>query len=187
MTATEYLLTLGECLSTPIATERGVILPLDRAMDTWANHVAHIRAVQRVIHLIGNGGSAAVVAHAQNDLVKAAGVRAHCYQDVPLLTAFANDHGYEKGYTDALAIWLEYDDMLIAVSSSGASPNMLHAARRATEASAVLVTLTGFEPTNPLRQLGDLNFYVPSSDYGHVEITHQALLHCLTDRVGHAR
>jgi D-sedoheptulose 7-phosphate isomerase len=72
------------------------------------------------------------------------------------------------------------------VSSSGASTNILNAVLKAKAAGAVVVTFSGFKTDNPLRQLGDLNFYVPSSDYGQVELTHAALLHCLTDRLAHA-
>lgn len=182
MTATEYLSDLGECLATPTANP----VALDLAMEQWVNHLALVRERQAHVHLVGNGGSASVVAHAQNDLVKACGIRAMVYQDVPLLTAFANDHGYHKGYSDALSIWLEDDDVLIAVSSSGASSNILNAVKVAKDIGATVVTCSGFQPENALRQLGHLNFYVPSSDYGQVELTHAALLHCLTDRLAHA-
>lgn len=184
MMATEYLSALGSCLDTPMATLSAFgPLFLNEAMMRWVNHVVMTRDRRARVHLVGNGGSASVVAHAQNDLVKACGVRALVYQDVPLLTAFANDHGYHKGYSDALSIWLEDDDVLIAVSSSGASQNILNAVRVAKDIGATVVTCTGFQPDNTLRQLGHLNFYVPSSDYGQVEITHAALLHCLTDQV----
>lgn len=156
---------------------------LDSAMREC---VELIRTANRV-HLVGNGGSAAVVAHAQNDLVKAGGIRAHVYQDVPLLTALANDNGYGRNYSDPLAIMLDEGDALIAVSSSGKSPNMHAAALTAKAEGATVITFTGFEPKNPLRQVGHLNFYVPSNDYGFVELTHAALLHCLTDQVAHAR
>lgn len=183
MTVSGYLSALGRCLLTPIATEGTAWFQLDRAMDAFVNHLALARQRQAMVHLVGNGGSAAIVSHAQNDLVKACQVRAMVYQDVPLLTAFANDHGYHKGYSDALSIWLEDDDVLIAVSSSGASPNILNAARIAKSTGAFVITCTGFSPDNALRQIGHLNFYVPSSDYGQVELTHAALLHCLTDRL----
>jgi D-sedoheptulose 7-phosphate isomerase len=181
MTATDYLFGLGACLSTPVATGIG-IHSLDDAMDAFERYLEP-RDTQRVVHLIGNGGSASAVAHAHNDLVKACHVRAMVYQDVPLLSAFANDHGYDKGYVDALTIWIDEGDVLIAVSSSGRSPNILNAVHAAKEAGAVVITLSGFEPDNPLRSLGDLNFYVPSSGWGHVELTHAALLHCVTDRL----
>lgn len=181
MTATDYLSDLGACLSTPLVT--GDETELDRAMDTFVGVVSDLRITQRVVHLIGNGGSAAVVAHAQNDLVKACSIRALVYQDVPLLTAYANDRGYPKGYSDALSIWLDAGDVVIAVSSSGASPNILNAVKVAKDNGLTVVTCSGFRPDNPLRSLGVLNFYVPSSDYGQVELTHAALLHCLTDRL----
>jgi len=182
MTATEYLTGLGACLVTPVVTSATMPnLSLDGAMEACVLRLTHIR--RGVVHLVGNGGSASVVAHAQNDLVKACGIRALVYQDVPLLTAYANDNGYPKGYSDALSIWLRSDDVLIAVSSSGASPNILNAVNVARNEGVGVITCTGFDPCNPLRQLGDINFYVPSSDYGQVELTHAALLHCLTDRL----
>ncbi len=184
MTATEYLKGLGACLRTPVATFSGEAVSLDSAMDVACQQVQHSAGK---VHLVGNGGSASVVAHAHNDLVKACGIRALVYQDVPLLTAYANDHGYPWAYGDALSIWLDARDVLIAVSSSGASLNMVQAATVAKQADAIVITCTGFREDNPLRQLGHLNFYVPSSDYGQVELTHAALLHCLTDRLAHAR
>ncbi len=185
MTATAYLANLGACLKTPLATARcGESISLDEGMGIaeW-----YLREWTGVVHLVGNGGSAAVVAHAHNDLVKACGLRALAYQDVPLLTAFANDNGYQNGYADALSVWVREDDVLIVVSSSGASPNVLRAAHVADDAGAIVITFSGFSPDNPLRRCGDLNFYVPSFDYGQVELTHAALLHCLTDRMAHAR
>lgn len=180
MTATEYFSALRAI--TPVADG-----PLDEAMTRWVNSVDVTRSAGGVVHLIGNGGSASVVAHAQNDLMKACGVKALVYQDVPLLTAFANDCGYPNGYSCALSIWVDQSDVLIAVSSSGESPNITNAVRAAKEIGATVVTCSGFNPENVLRRLGDLNFYVPSVDYGQVELTHAALLHCLTDRLSHAR
>ncbi len=182
MNATEYLQNLSACLMAPVATPCG----LDAAMDVLLLYIKRLRLYHGTVHLIGNGGSASVVAHAQNDLVKACGIRAMVHQDVPLMTAYGNDHGYGQAYADALAVWLRSGDVLIAVSSSGASTNILNAVMKAKSAGAMVVTCSGFKPDNPLRQLGDLNFYVPSHDYGQVELTHAALLHCLTDRLAHA-
>jgi D-sedoheptulose 7-phosphate isomerase len=183
MTALDYLADLAKCLLSPVASDTAGYVGFEDAMTFATNHLAHTRTKTGVVHLIGNGGSASVVAHAQNDLVKACGLRAMVYQDVPLLTAFANDNGYSHGYSDALSIWLDERDVLIAVSSSGASPNILKAATVAKEIGAVVVTCSGFKADNPLRAVGHLNFYVPSSTYGQVELTHAALLHCLTDRL----
>ncbi len=181
MTATEYLSALATCLATPrVTVSGGDTISLNEGMGIaeW-----YVREWTGVVHLVGNGGSASVVAHAHNDLVKVGGQRALVHQDVPLLTAYANDNGYQNGYADALSVWVREDDVLIAVSSSGASPNMLRAAHVAEDAGAIVITFSGFSPDNPLRRCGDLNFYVPSFDYGQVELTHGALLHCLTDRL----
>jgi D-sedoheptulose 7-phosphate isomerase len=181
MSATEYLQRLGACLTTVDATGS-----LDESMQRCVEALQIVRRHCRTVHLIGNGGSASVVAHAQNDLVKACGIPAMIHQDVPLMTAYGNDHGYGQAYADALDVWIDASDVLIAVSSSGASTNIINAVLKVKSAGAMVVTCSGFKSDNPLRQLGDLNFYVPSSDYGQVELTHAALLHCLTDRLAHA-
>ncbi len=178
MTATTYLEDVASCLSSPLASDRyGRVLDLDAAVMSAVNRIQDAGEV----YLVGNGGSASVVAHAQNDFVKAAKVKARVFQDVPLLTAYTNDCGYHHSQADPLQLWMTKADVLIAVSSSGASGNILEAARVARNLGAGLITYSGFDPTNPLRRLGDLNFFVPSDHYGRVELTHAALLHCLTD------
>jgi len=179
MNATEYLQNLASCLMTPVARPQG----LDPAIDACLEYLSNVRLYFGAVHLIGNGGSASVVAHAANDLVKACRIRAIVHQDAPLMTAYANDNGYGQAYADALDVWMLASDVLIAVSSSGQSTNIINAVIQAKQDKAIVVTFSGFKPDNPLRQLGDLNFYVPSSDYGQVELTHAALLHCLTDRL----
>ena len=159
---------------------------VQEAMESCVAWVRSARERGGVVHLMGNGGSASVVAHAQNDLVKGARVRALVHQDIPSLTAYANDQGYEQSYRGPIAVWVQPEDVVIAVSSAGLSPNIVHAATTAKTGGAKLITLSGFTPCNTLRQLGDVNFYLPSSDYGCVELTHAALLHYLTDRLAHA-
>jgi len=102
------------------------------------------------------------------------------------LTSYANDHGYDKSLLLPLGVWLQPDDVVIAVSSGGMSQNIVQASKAALRAGARLITLSGFLPKNHLRQLGHVNFYVPSEKYGYVELTHAALLHYLTDALAHA-
>jgi len=146
--------------------------------------VALFRKVGRTgkkIMLIGNGGSAAIVSHAHNDFCKSAGVRAMAFHEIPLLTALSNDDHYENTFDWNVRQWAEKGDVLLAVSSSGKSANILKAVKTARKASCAVVTFSGFKPRNPLRAAGALNFYVPSGHYGLVEIAHSALLHMLTD------
>ena len=131
--------------------------------------------------LIGNGGSAAIVSHVHNDLCKAVGLRAIVFGDAPLLTALANDDGYQEVFNRPVGLWADRHDLLIAVSSSGESKNIVSAATFAREKGCHLVTFTGFKPNNRLRQLGDLNVYVPVSHYGYVEMAHSVIAHFVTD------
>ena len=70
---------------------------------------------------------------------------------------------------------------MIAISSSGRSLNIIKSAEAARSRGASVVTMSGFGQDNPLRRLGDLNFYVPSSQYGYVELIHGGLCHCVLD------
>ncbi len=131
--------------------------------------------------IVGNGGSAAIAGHMHNDLAKAAGIRALSFQDISWLTAMANDHGYEAAYEAGVMQWAEKNDLLITISSSGESENMLSAVLAARRVACRVVTLSGFSEGNSLRKLGDINFYVPVMDYGYVETIHSLLAHYLTD------
>lgn len=139
-----------------------------------------IRNAKKVI-IIGNGGSAAIASHMQNDLVKACGIRAMCFYDTPLLTALSNDHGYNDVYYRQIDLWGDSEDVLVAISSSGQSQSILWSVARAKVLGVKVITLSGFEEDNPLRTKGDVNFYVPSSDYGYVEMAHSIITHYITD------
>jgi D-sedoheptulose 7-phosphate isomerase len=131
--------------------------------------------------LIGNGGSCAIASHLHNDLSKAVGVRAMVFNEPSLLTALANDDGYDTVFHRPLDLWADRGDLLIAVSSSGESPNIVKAATLAGPRGCRLLTMSGFKPGNALRRLGDINIYVPSLQYGYVEMAHSVIGHCVTD------
>lgn len=161
----------------------GGTLTVNEAAEIVEKQVMSARRRARKVMLVGNGGSAAVVAHAHNDLCKAAGVRAMLFTEPALLTAHSNDESFDLAYARQVEQWADRGDVLIAVSSSGQSRNIITAAEVARDADASIVTLTGFRPDNPLRRFGDVNFYSPSESYGHVELSHAVLLHYLTDAV----
>ncbi len=133
------------------------------------------------VFVLGNGGSAAIAAHIQNDLCNGAGIRALSCQDIPTLTALSNDHGYTSAYERLIEQWAASDDLMIAISSSGESENIIRAVASASAAGCRIVTISGFNSGNKLRQLGVVNFYVPSKHYGHVETIHAIIGHFLTD------
>jgi D-sedoheptulose 7-phosphate isomerase len=135
---------------------------------------------------VGNGGSAALASHFAVDVFNA-GVRSLAFNDAALLTCVGNDCGYEQVFARPVGLFASPRDVLVAISSSGRSPNILAAARAARERGAAVITLSGFGPDNPLRGLGDWNFYVPSAAYGPVESVHANVCHALVDALRERR
>ena len=135
----------------------------------------------RKIICIGNGGSAAMSSHVTVDLTKAAGIRAVNFNEADLLTCFANDYGYENWISEALEFYADNGDMVILISSSGKSLNIINGAKFAKEMDLTLVTLSGFEHDNPLCKLGEINLWVDSTSYNIVEMTHQTWLLAIVD------
>lgn len=130
---------------------------------------------------IGNGASAAISSHIATDFWKNARIKALAFNDSSLLTCVSNDYGYKHVFEKPVEMFIEDQDILIAISSSGKSENILRGALAAKTKKAAVLTLTGFSKDNPLRKMGDINFYVPSKSYGHIETVHQAICHCLVD------
>lgn len=139
------------------------------------------------IILIGNGGSASIASHIAIDLWKNAGIRAIAFNDAPLLTCISNDFGYPYVFEKPIQMFADRADVLIAISSSGRSENILKGVDVARGRGLQILTMSGFRPENPLRKLGDLNFYVPNESYGYVEIVHLSLCHCICDIIAQSR
>ncbi|MBM4125317.1 MAG: SIS domain-containing protein [Nitrospira sp.] len=137
----------------------------------------------RKIIFIGNGGSAAIASHQAVDFLKNGGMRAMAFNDSALLTCVGNDYGYPHVFETPIAMLADPGDVLIAISSSGRSENILRGSQMALSKGCDLMTMSGFTPDNSLRSMGQLNFYAPSSSYGYVEITHLALCHCIVDLI----
>jgi len=137
----------------------------------------------RKIMLAGNGASASIASHLAVDLTKQAGVRALSFNDANLITAFANDYGYESWVLEAIRHHGRPGDVVILISSSGRSPNMVAAGKFAVSHGFSLVTLSGFAPDNPLRMLGIVNLWVDSRAYNIIECTHMIWLTAICDLI----
>ena len=168
-------------LSTQASDHGGNALELDTASTLSVDHMRAATDAGGKILLVGNGGSAAVVSHMQNDICKAGNRQALVFTEQALLTAYSNDDGYDSAYESMAKLWAGPSDSLIAISSSGKSENILKACRVVEGVGGRIITLSGFTPDNPLRTIGDINFYVESNSYGIVETAHAALGHYLTD------
>ena len=92
-----------------------------------------------------------------------------------------NDLGYENVFAEQILLHAREGDLLFAISSSGASPNIIAAVKQAIETGCRVVTLSGFREDNPLRQSGKLNWYIKSPEYGFVEIAHLVICHTILD------
>lgn len=172
-----------EQLSTQAQASRpdGIAIGLDTAFEDL---VAVLRTTQTgdgKIMFVGNGGSAGITSHMAIDFLRNGGMTALAFNDGAALTCLGNDFGYEQVFSRQVEAHGRPGDLLVAISSSGRSPNILRAVEAARTRGCRVLTLSGFAPDNPLRTLGDLNLYVASDQYGLVEVAHMALLHALLD------
>jgi D-sedoheptulose 7-phosphate isomerase len=163
-----------------VTDRSGKILDRTQAAEALIRLFASRRNAGKIM-AVGNGGSAAIASHTVNDLCKNCRISALCFSDYALLTCLANDCGYENAYKEAINLMADADDIIITISSSGKSANILNAAEAALGKGCYVCTLSGFAEDNPLRKMGDVNIYVPSARYGMVEMSHQAILHMITD------
>lgn len=160
------------------------ILSIDREKLTKIS--ALVRAVaseSRKIIIVGNGGSAAMASHVAVDFTKAAKVRAVNFNEADLITCFANDYGYDQWVVEALKAYADSGDLIILISSSGKSPNIINGALQAKKMGLKTVSLSGFANKNPLRQLGDIEMWANSDQYNVIEMTHHIWLLAIVDYV----
>ncbi len=150
---------------------------------TWSDMTRGLRENDRICYLAGNGASASMASHISADLAKNASVHTQVFSDLSLITAMANDISYEAVFSEPLKSRGVPGDMLLVISSSGRSRNVIKAVETARELGMTVVTLSAMDRDNPLRFIGDLNAYVPARDYGHAETCHAAILHLWVDLV----
>ena len=130
---------------------------------------------------IGNGASSSFSQHMALDWSKNGGVRSSSLDSACMITALSNDLAFEDCYLEFIKIFCGNNDLLVAISSSGNSKNIIKAIEYARSISMKVVTFTGLKEKNEARTLGDLNFYIPAKTYGIVECAHQVLLHLWID------
>jgi len=133
--------------------------------------------------LAGNGASASISSHLATDFSKQAGIQAMAFNDANLITALGNDYGYEKWISKALELYGEKGDILILISSSGKSPNVVDAARTAKALGLSVVAFTGFDQFNPLGEIAEHHFWVDSRAYNIVECVHMIWLTGVCDLI----
>lgn len=139
------------------------------------------------IIFVGNGGSAAMASHVSVDLTKNAKVRAINFNEADLITCLSNDRGYENWIVEALKMYADSGDVVVLISSSGRSPNIVNAAKWAIQDAnnVTLVTVTGMNSDNPTKLTNDngINLWADSRAYNLIEMTHHFWLLAIVDKI----
>lgn len=164
-----------------VTRKSGTSVPFQAALGEALALIRKSCRSGRKIIFIGNGGSAAIAAHMAIDYWKNGGFPALTFNEPSLLTCISNDYGYEWVFDKPVRRFASAGDVLVAISSSGKSPNILNGVKAGRDTKCRVITLSGFGADNPLRRTGDLNFYVKSHSYGVVEIAHLSILHSILE------
>jgi len=176
------LQTLSTVLENMVVTDKsGTVIDVDAGYALLVEWIKECRKDKRRVYFVGNGASASMASHYSTDLAKNAEVPTEVFTDCSLITATGNDFGYEQTFAYPLSQRMVANEILIAISSSGNSPNAVAAIQKAQELSGYAVTVTAMSPDNTMRSQGDLNFYLPAESYGMAESGHGAVLHHLID------
>jgi len=139
-----------------------------------------ISQYQEII-ILGNGGSSSIASHISQDYTKKLKKKSFTFSDASRLTCYSNDYGYESAYRQFLKEFASKDSLVILISSSGNSENILNCAEYCEEEGIKTLTMTGFDVENKLKRKEMnsrlLNHWVDSKDYGIVECVHMIFLH----------
>ncbi len=177
-----WITDLGSSIKNTKCKLSGEPISFDEAMEKLGDIFINASISRGSVWWVANGGSLAVCSHLSQDILNKLNVKSFVCSDPSLITCMANDFGYEHVYSKPLKKLIEKGDILIAISSSGDSQNIINAATLALEHELTLVTFSGFKITNRLYELNKgLAFYLPSSLYGLVEVGHEALLHAVIE------
>ncbi len=162
---------------------------LDKAEKLLLEAIAN----NKRIYSAGNGGSASIGDHLCCDWMKGThvpgkpGLRVNCLStNTAVLTAISNDFSYEKSFSMQLEMLGEKEDVVVLISSSGNSPNIVEAAKAAQKIGMKIIGMSGFSG-GKLNELADVKLHVPANNYGIAEDAHQSLMHILTHRLNMLR
>lgn len=184
MNDSQLLALLAKSSSAYIARAQEVLAAVPiREVGLLIERLIAAREEGRTVFIFGNGGSAATASHMANDLSKgtirpgAPRLRALALSDnVSLLTAWANDTDYTQVFAEQLLTHARPGDMVIAISASGSSPNVVEGIQAARGLGLYTVGLLGFQG-GEARGMVDLAIVVPSDHYGLIEDAHLVINH----------
>jgi len=138
---------------------------------------------QKTVYVSGNGASAAISSHIANDLTKACKIRAQTFHDPALITCFGNDFGYENWIAESINHLANERDLIILISSSGQSKNILNASIAAANKNMDVISLTGPNPNELLEQNSNILIKIDSNIYNVIECIHMIILTAAIDQI----
>ena len=153
----------------------------EEAMEKLVGLFTDIKKSGKQVFFIGNGGSAAIASHMTADFMKNGGMKTYSLYDNSVTTCMGNDYGYEYIFSRPLEFLGNKGDLLVAISSSGNSQNIVNAIQAARKKSMKVITLSGFQKENRIVHMGTYNIHVPVSHYGIVESIHNLILQQIVD------
>ena len=179
----EYIQDIFDGIKNTVVTDQtGNVLSLQKAMDLWSKEVKDVRDRKRgLIFFCGNGASATMAEHMSHDWFQNAEVNTTTCAETAHITAISNDLTFEDVFSYRINRILSERYILVSISSSGNSPNIVKALEAGKKRGAYCITFSGKNEDNKSRGMGDLNFYVPLSTYGLVESVHAVILHAALD------
>lgn len=168
---------------TKVYIRNDIEMNYDTGMQTLVTCFTRHKEAGTQIFFIGNGGSSAIASHMTADFMKNGGMKTYSLYDNAVTTCMGNDYGYEYVFSRPLEFLGKERDLLVAVSSSGNSQNIVNAIDTANVKNMEIITFTGFKRDNKAKQSGTINVYVPSEKYGIVESIHNLMLQQVVDLI----
>jgi Phosphoheptose isomerase len=136
------------------------------------------------VHVFGNGGSASIASHFSMDLTNNSNIRCLNFNDPSIITCYSNDYKFENWISRAISKYGKKKDILILISSSGKSKNMINAIKSAKlKKFSKIISFTGFSKKNYMNQNSDICFWINSKDYNIIENSHQFYLLMIVDMI----
>lgn len=156
---------------------------LEQKLIEFESLATNIQGKGAKIVFAGNGASASISSHGAVDFSKQGKVRAITFNEPNLITCLSNDYGYENWVAEALKLYADKEDLVVLISVSGESKNLIKGAQQAKALGLKVVTFTGRYKNNMLGQLGDINFWVDSHAYNIVECIHMIWITSVIDKL----
>lgn len=178
-----YIENLKTALDNIIISKDNVILEYTEGIEELVRVFLKYKQDRKGVYFCGNGGSAGIAQHMTADFMKNGGLLAHSLYEQTVLTCLSNDFSYDSVFCKQLELIAKPGELLVAISSSGESENILMAIETIRQLRGQVITLTGFQPDNRVRSRGDINIYVPLAQYGIVESIHNLILQQIVDSI----